>query len=139
MTSQVMCASVQQNLPVDGKKCVDHDLYVLEEELMHFKEYHWVMFNGKTFSKKVRDAHHEPIQDDYLDDIITYNNATVTWLDAYGVNHSVLCAPEITFRYVMNSILYHYKRTRRTPSKVCILERILYNPFTHMIRVVFGS
>ena len=110
-----------------------------EEKLGDYSEYRWTMYDGQKFQKQVRDKFNEPIPDEYLDDIITFGSAVVVWEDGHGRQTAYLRAPEISFKYVMNSIRYHYKRTRTTPQKVCILEDIYYNPFNRMIRIVFGS
>jgi len=134
-----------------SSKCIQniHELFiqnknqykeeVLEENLIHFSEYRWTMFDGESLSSNVKDAFNEPIQPEYLNDVITHGYATLIWDDAYGQQIAHLRAPEITFKYIINSIIYRYNRYHKTPSKVCILEGIQYNPFEHIIRIVFGS
>lgn len=112
---------------------------VPEEKLVHYTEYRWTMYDGDKFHRMIKDAYNEPIPEEYLDDIITFGNAMLVWEDALGRQVAYLRAPEISFKYVINSILYHYKRTRTTPRKVCMLDALYYNPFDRVIRVVFGS
>lgn len=121
------------------EKKMQMDEEVPEEKLVHYKEYYWTMYDGEKFHRIVKDPYNEPIPDEYLNDVITFGNALLVWDDANGRQSAYLRAPEISFKYVINSILYHYKRTRTTPEKVCMLDGLYYNPFDRVIRVVFGS
>ena len=125
--------------PSGSKNLVETQMEIPEEKLVDYTEYRWSMYDGEKFNRVIKDTYNEPIPDEYLDDIISFGNAMVIWEDAFGCQIAYLRAHEISFKYVINSILYHYKRTRTTPQKVCILEGIYYNPFDRVIRVVFGS
>jgi len=109
------------------------------EHLPWFKNYHWTMFDGEKFHKEVYDKYHEKVSKEELDDVIAYGHATLVWRDAVSEHVCSLKAPEITLSYVMNSILYRYKRTHTRPGKVCMLDDVYYNPFTQTIRIVFGN
>ena len=110
-----------------------------EEKLIHYTHYHWTMYDGEKFHREVKDAYNEPLSEEDLGDILTFGSALLVWEDARGRQTAYLRAPEINFKYVITSILYHYTRTNTLPRKVCMLEGIYYNPFERVIRVVFGS
>lgn len=108
------------------------------EELTYFRGYQWTMFDGEKFSDKIY-YDSTRLYKEELSDVICHKEATLVWNDAQGVQYCKMKSFEINIAYMMNSILYFYKRRKLTPGKVCMLETVSYDPFHHYIYVEFAS
>jgi len=78
-------------------------------------------------------------KEDY-DTIIMHDFGTLIWQDDYTNQYSTpLKANNITLSYVINSVLFYYKKTNKKPSRICMLDSLMYDSEKHIIYLQFGS
>ena len=74
------------------------------------------------------------------DTVIMNNFATLIWQDD---SCSQICTPlkaeNITIGYIINSVMFYYKKTNKLPSRVCMLDYLMYDSQKHIIYLQFGS
>lgn len=109
------------------------------EHLENFSKLRWTMFDGENFDRKVYNSDFVELTKEEMDDVITYRHATLMWTDRMKTHTCSLVANEITIGYVVNSILYRYKRMRMKPLGVYMLDSVKYDPFHNIIKIEFGS
>ena len=106
------------------------------EELEEMSNIVWMLYDGKKFSREIykNNIIYSPEE---LNEIISYNHATITWNDNYGWHTIPLKTNVISITNIINTIISFYKKHKITPS-ICFYTKAFYNPFTKVIKLHFA-
>lgn len=89
----------------------------------------------KNMSKKI-----QPCRKEDYDTVLMNNFATLIWQDdACSQICTPLKAENITIGYIINSVMFYYKKTNKKPSRVCMLDHLMFDSQKHIIYLQFGS